>query len=168
MEHAVREATEGKVFGWVDYYYRQRHYISNNFLQHLGQTEALLPFYTWPLLSYKMRHDSSLFGGHIYRGIFDSYFPSLSRIPHASDISDKRSVRRKIARCARIWAQRLLPILARKGYLSLVNRKRAALVLAAGLAGNIRAEDYIFTLKRLCMMEERVRDASLDFEWEEI
>ena len=133
----------------VDYYYRQRHYISINFLQHLGQSEALLPFYSWPLLSYKMEHDSSLFDWTIYRRIFDTYFPSLSAIPHASDIPDNPSGGVKIARCARTWAQTHLPRLARKRCLSLIDRKFAAVVVVAGLAGNIRAENYIFTLRRL-------------------
>lgn len=168
MEHAVRKAASGKLFAWVDYYYRQRHYISNNFLQHLDQTEALLPFYTWQLLSYKMAHDSRLFGRDIYRRIFGTHFPLLAAIPHASDIPEKRSGAPRIARCAKSWAWQLLPALGRKSWLSLVNRKRAAIVVAAGLAGNIRAENYIFTLKRLCLIEERARAAALDVDWEAI
>ena len=168
MERAIQEAVPGKVFAWVDYYYRQRHYISINFLQHLGQSEALLPFYSWPLLSYKMEHDSSLFDWTIYRRIFDTYFPSLSAIPHASDIPDNPSGGVKIARCARTWAQTHLPRLARKRCLSLIDRKFAAVVVVAGLAGNIRAENYIFTLRRLSMLEDRVREADLNFDWEAI
>ena len=51
---------------------------------------------------------------------------------------------------------------------ALIDRKFAAVVVVAGLAGNIRAENYIFTLRRLSMLEDRVREADLNFDWEAI
>lgn len=59
MEKAVQEGSKiGKIFAWANFYYRLRYYTSNNFLQHLDITEALLPFYSYDTVAYKMEHDT--------------------------------------------------------------------------------------------------------------
>jgi len=169
MEKAVNEGARlGKVFGWADFYYRQRCYISNNFLQHLDLSEALLPFYSWPLLSYKLGHEYRNFGVNVYSGIFQKFFPSLANIPHAADQVSRRTVSTKVARWTKRWARQLLPLLLRKGWLSLLAKKRCALLAGAGLVGDVRAESAIFTIERLYLLEERIRAANLAFDWEAI
>ena len=92
MEQAVRKGSAtGRVFGWADFYYRQRLYISNNFLGHLRLSEAIVPFYNWELLSYKMEHDCRAFNRSVYERIFRRHFPPLSEIPHADDLATSES-----------------------------------------------------------------------------
>jgi hypothetical protein len=167
MERAVREgASIGKIFGWADYYYRQRLYISNNFLQHLGLTEALLPFYSWPLLAYKIEHDKRVFNSDIYDQIFAKYFTSLSKIPHTSDLPKHRRLR--VANCTKKWARQLLPKMYDTNWLPLLSKKQCVPLLLAGIVGHPGAERHIHNVRRLYLLEKRLRDASLDFDWEHI
>ena len=169
MERAVREGGSiGKIFGWADFYYRQRHYISNNFLQHLGQAEALLPFYSWALLSYKMQHDYTVFDREVYQQIFTRYFGTLAAIPHASDLVRPHSRSAKVAKCIRTWALQLLPKIFNRNCLSLLARKRSGLMALAGLAGDRRAESAILNFERFYLLEKRCRDASLNLDWQSI
>ena len=100
-------AVSSKVFSWADFYYRQRCYISNNFLQHLGTTEALTPFYNWDLLSYKMEHNYKSFNRNVYVKIFQRYFPALAKIPYEDHFPQDEKKRCSIARCAKTWAKQL-------------------------------------------------------------
>lgn len=169
MEEAVRKGSYiGKVFAWSDFYQRQRHYISNNFLQHIGVTEALLPFYSWNLLSYKMEHDYGVFDWNVYDRIFQRQFPELAKIPHVSSITPKKLRPSKVARCIKHWALQLLPVICNKNRLSLLSKKQCIPLTIAGLASFRRTEASIFTFKRLYLLEQRLRDASLDFDWEYI
>ncbi len=166
MEEAVKRGSViGKVFGWTDLYYRQRCYISNNFLEHLDITEAILPFYTWDLLSYKMRHDYRAFSRQVYERIFREYFPMLAEIPHANDLAPTVETPPPIARCERRWALQLLPRIAAGDWLSLLARKRCLLMSMAGVAGVRRVEESLGTFERLYLFERRVRDAGVDFDW---
>jgi hypothetical protein len=163
IEEAIREGSQiGKVFGWTDFYYIERYYISNNFLQHIELTEALLPFYSWALLSYKMEHDYRLFNRDIYYRIFQRYFPTLAKTPHASD--HMRPL--KVARCTKRWALQLLPIICNKNRLSLLSKGLCIPLTIAGIGGFRQAEHPILNFKRLYLLEQRLRDAGLDFDWE--
>ena len=167
MEEAVRQGSRmGKIFGWADFYYRQRLYISNNFHQHLGFAEALIPFYSWHLLNYKMVHDYRSFNRSVYRNIFRKHFPALSRIPHADDLPKQRGRQARIAQCARTWARQLLPVMCKKNRLTLLSRKHCIPRMFAGIAGVRRAEDLILFVQRLYVLEKQMTDAGLDFDWE--
>lgn len=167
MEEAVKKgASIGKTFAWADFYYRQRFYISNNFLQHIEITEALLPFYSWELFAYKMEHDSGLFNRDIYHRIFQTYFPKLAKIPHSSDLPAKKHQHDRVARCTKEWARQIFPIICNKKWLSLLQKRRCILRNIAGVAGLRRAESSIFLLERLYLLEKKARDAGLDFDWE--
>jgi hypothetical protein len=169
MEAAVRRGSRiGRIFGWADFYYRQRHYISNNFLQHRGLTEALLPFYSWALLAYKMEHGYGTFNHDVYKKIFHSYIPSLTDIPHAAEILKKRRRPAKVARCMQRWARELLPAIWGKGWLSLLSKNRCLLLSLAGIAGVQRVESSIFALERLYLLEKRARDEDIAFDWESL
>jgi asparagine synthase len=169
IEEAVREGSEiGKIFGWADFYFRQRLYISNNFLQHLDFVEALLPFYSWRLLSYKMRHNSRMFRPEVYDQIFTKYFPVLSRIPRADTLPRKETPHSNVANCTKQWARNLLPVMCSRKRLALLDRNWCAPRTLAGLAGFRRYEGTIRNFQRLYLLEETVRAAGLDFDWEHI
>ncbi len=167
MEMAVREGEKiGKVFGWQDFYYTHRFYISNNFLQHIGLTEALIPFYNWSLLSYKMEHDYRVFTMDTYRGIFQRYFPKLAEIPHFSGLPKKKKHHVSTARCTKQWAKELFPILSNNNFLSLLTKKLCIPFNMAGIAGIRQAKISIFTFKRLYLLEKEVKEAGLNFDWD--
>ena len=167
MEEAVQKGARiGKVFAWTHFFYRARYYISNNFLQHIGITEALLPFYSWELFSYKMEHDNKLFNRDVYQRIFQTYFPELAKIPHASDLHTKRRRHVGSPRCVKQWARQLFPVMCKKNWLSLLMKKRCIPLDIASIAGSRRAESTIFLLERLYLLEKSVKDADLDFDWE--
>ena len=169
METAVREGQRiGKVFNWADLFYRQRFYISNNFLQHISLTEGLLPFYSWELLSYKMNHDNRVFSREIYDMIFAGHFASIAKIPHASDLAQGKSQTPKPARCTKRWARQLLPKIANKNWLSLLAKRRSSLLAVAGMVNSSRFESSILTLQRLYLLEERARSSAIDFDWERL
>jgi hypothetical protein len=168
MEEAVRQGSRiGKIFGWADFYYRQRLYISNNFNQHLGITEALIPFYSWQLLNYKMAHDYQLFSRSVYKKIFQRHFPALAVIPHADEMP-KRIDRARIAGCVRTWAIRLVPALCSRNRLTLLCKNHCMPRTVAGIAGVSRVEGLILNVYRLYLLEERIRDAGLEFDWDGI
>ncbi|MDQ7786446.1 MAG: hypothetical protein RDU01_02455 [Thermodesulfovibrionales bacterium] len=167
MEKAVREGSRiGKIMGWQDFYYTHRFYISNNFLQHIALAEALLPFYSWSLLSYKMSHAYIIFNMDIYRKIFRTYFPALDRIPHANSLITGKRKSHKSARCTKQWSRQIIPLSGNGKHLSLLNKKWSIPLKVAGIAGIYRAERAIFLFERLYMLEKSARDAGLDFDWE--
>ena len=169
MEHAVKKGiTLGKVFAWADFYYRQRFYISNNFLQHSHLSDALLPFYSWNLLAYKMGHDYSVFTPEVYQGIFKRYFPRLSQIPRTSDTPPSRQKIFGVAQCTKRWAREIFPCVLTNQRLSLLEKKRCIPLMAAGMIGMRKAESSVFLFKRLHLLEETSRHFGVDFDWEAI
>ena len=169
MEVAIKKGSKyRKIFAWADFYYRQRHYISNNFLQHIGITEALLPFYSWKLLAYKMEHEYKIFSREIYHKIFQNYFPELAKIPHASDLYVKKNNYFGGAQCTKSWAKEILPIIYNKNFLSLLQKRVCVLHSVAGIAGIRKAESSIIFFKRLYLLEKSLRESRLEFDWDNI
>jgi asparagine synthetase B (glutamine-hydrolysing) len=168
MEKAVQRGSKiGKVFAWSDLYHRQRFYISNNFLQHVALTEALLPFYSWKLLAFKMEHDYRLFNREIYERLFEKHFPKLAKIPHASDLRRKKT-KSKVATITRRWARELLPTLCSKNRVSLLSKPRCIPTTVAGILGHRRTGTLMFLFHRVHLLEQRVRDAGLEIDWQHI
>jgi len=167
MEKAVRNGMKvGKVFSWTDLHFRQRYYISNNFLQHIGITEALLPFYSWSLINYKMNHDDALFSQNPFKQIFHKHFIHLSQIPHSDDLLSKKAQPSfGNARITKRWARRLLPKLMSKKWLSLLAKKQPILHTIASIGDIHRTEYTILRLQRLYLLEKRLKDAGLNFDW---
>ena len=169
MEYAVKQGTSlGKVFAWTDFYYRQRYYISNNFLQHLHISDSLLPFYSWNLLAYKMGHDYSVFTPEVYQRIFKRYFPRLSIIPRTSDTPPSRQKVFGVAQCTKQWAREILPCVFTNQRLSLLEKKRCIPLMLAGMIGMRKAESSVFLFKRLYLLEETSRHFGIDFDWDVI
>ena len=165
MEKAVRKASNmGKVFNWAAIYYRQRHYISNNFVQHIGISEALIPYYSWPLLSYKMEHEAQVFSRYIYQRIFQTHYPELAKIPYAEDLVFPKKTF-QAAQCTKQWAGQLLPLICNKNYLSLLQKRTCIPLTIAGFTYLQKAQTTLFLFKRLYLLEKRVKEAGLDFDW---
>jgi hypothetical protein len=165
MEKAVRKASNmGKVFNWAGIYYRQRHYISNNFIQHIGITEALIPYYSWPLLSYKMEHEDKIFSRYIYQRIFQTHYPELAKIPWAKDLVFPKKTFRA-ALCTKQWAGQILPLICKKNYLSLLQKGTCIPLNIAGFTHLQKAQTAIFLFKRLYLLEKKAKESGLDFDW---
>ena len=167
MEQAVQKGSHlGRVVGWTDLYYRKRYYISNNFIQHIDQTEALLPFYSLALISYKMSYDYSVFNRDIYHRVFHSHFQAIASIPHASDLPHKQLQPSRVAKCIKLWARHLPLTISNKNWLSLLSKNRCMLLAMAGMVGYRPVVSSIMAMQRLYLLEQRMRDAALDFNWE--
>jgi hypothetical protein len=192
LEELVRIGSPtAKVFNWAELYHRQRYYASNNFLQHLDVAEALLPFYSWGLISYKMAHPYRLFNDAVFAAIFRKHFPQLADITHSEYLRRERLQReghglgynvrewwnahRLVARCTTRWARHLLPIMGRKGWLDLL---RKDVCVPVTILGSTRfpqginrhlvpvVEKLMLNFERLYLLEQRAREAGVDFNWE--
>ena len=165
MERAVREGMKlGKIMTWQDFYYTHRFYISNNFLQHLGLAEALIPFYSWRLLSYKMKHDYRVFNMTTYEGIFQKYFPKLSSIPRAVETAKSRKPPN--AKCSKMWAREIMPDIVDRKRLTLLYKRLCMPLNLAGMVGITKAEKAIFNFRKLYLLEKKTRESGVDFDWE--
>jgi len=168
MEDAVRKwAQVGKLFACTNFYYRQRCYTSNNFLQHRELAEALLPFYSWSLFAYKMQHDDKVFSRTVYQRIFQKYFPEVSTIPHASDLPTNKR-KHTVSRHTRKWARQMFPLMFSRERLAFLPRAWGIPIDLAGIMGLYRVEDGVLLLERLYLLEKRVRDAGLHVDWDAI
>ena len=192
-ELVQRGARMSKVVDLVNFYHKQRYHISNNFLQHLGLAEALLPFYSWELLAYKVAHPYRVFNDAVYAAIFQRHFPKLAHIPHSDWVRQARLKQRahgltrglqdwwkgpqRVARCTRRWAQELLPIMRQNDWLNLL-AKETCIPLAVlgrssfpqGVSRNLVpiVEKMILSFQRFYLLEKRVRESGMHFDWWEI
>jgi hypothetical protein len=167
MERAVTAgAPIRKVFGWADMYYRQRYYMSNNFLQHAGLAEAIVPFYNWDALLCKFSNEYSLFSSEIYRRIFSKHFPALASVPHPSDI--QRSKVPPVARWTKRRARQLFGRISSKRWLSLLAKSRCRVLTMAALVGDRRVEEAILAFDRLYLLEQRTRSAGMSLDWDSL
>jgi hypothetical protein len=168
----VMSRAAGKAFAYADLYLRQRHYISNNFLQHLDVSEAVLPFYSWRLMAYKLAHSPVAFSPETYHRIFAQHYPQLADVPHASAVKTHQH-QAPLPECAVRWARGLLTPLCRPDWLSLLSKRTCLTLIALGAARlpsmNQRlapiVEDAVFTCRRIHLLERRVKNAGLRFEW---
>lgn len=173
MEQAAVHAP--KAFAWADLYFRQRHYISNNFLQHLDLAEVIAPFFAWSLLAYKLRSSSTNFDKDTYRLIFKRYFPRLADIPHSSDL--KPAARKTVpSKHSTRWARELLVPLTKRNSLELLAKPICLGLVTLGvsrLPSRSRAlapiiEDALLTCWRAHLLEQRLKERSVDFDWDRI
>ena len=161
-----------QVFGWADLYLRQRHYIASNFLQHLDSAEAVLPFYSWRLIAYKLAHSREAFSRLTYQRLFERHFPKLAAVPHAADLPDQRPGV-AVAECAVRWARELMVPLVKSGWLTALSTRQCLSLVSLGtsqlpavnehLAAVV--EDAVFTCRRLYLLEHRLRGAGFAFSW---
>jgi hypothetical protein len=173
----------GKTVEWFNLYSRQRFYISNNFLQHLSVSEALLPFYSWDLLDYKVSLPYRVFNDDVFLTIFRKYFPALAGIIHSETLRRERGLwggpstrlgrwmswrKERSSRTSARWARELLPVVKKGDYLSLLSQRRARALLMAGVIRHPVSESVVFFIKRLYLLEQRIRAEGLAFDWEQL
>jgi hypothetical protein len=168
LETAVeRGRPSGKPFLHVLFYNRQPYYIANNFLEHLDVSEAILPFYNAGLLKLRFSHDYSCFNWALYERLLRTQFPQIADIPHNSKLPVTSGIA-KVSGRSRRWAVRLLSVLAQPGRLSMVSRRKAIPRLLGVVAGRRDVEVVAVFLWRLWLLEKRLREANLEFDWERV
>src|SRR5690242_17627505 len=102
-----RGSALGKRFLYFDLFGRQRHYISNNFLQHLDLAEAVVPFYNPGLIADRFAYDYTCFNWELYELLLRTQFPAIGDIPHNARLPESKKPR-KISSASRQWATHLL------------------------------------------------------------
>ncbi|MDB5358133.1 MAG: hypothetical protein JWN24_4586 [Phycisphaerales bacterium] len=147
---------------------QQRHYMSNNILQHLNVAEALIPFFSWESIQFKMQNDAACFSYDVYGKLLDTYFPQMSHIPHNSKIACGNHSVVRPSRCTRKWAMAVLAGLPRSNCMSLLNRRKAVPRLIGALMGRRDVEVVAMFLYRLHLLDERCRRCGVAFDWDEI
>ena len=173
MGRAVAQGSRlGKALGWTDVYYRQRSLISHTFVDHLDLAEAVVPFYCWRMLQFSLEYDSRLFSRATYESILERHFPALAGTRHAGDFLPRNQRYAggmpvfRVARQTRQWARDLVSVIRDRDRLTLLNKKRCLALALAGVAGLARAEPSVRTIERLRLLEQRLRDSGVDFDWE--
>jgi hypothetical protein len=53
-------------------------------------------------------------------------------------------------------------------WLSLLSRRRATLLIMAALVGHPEAESALFVIKRLYLLEQRIRGEGVAFDWQRL
>ncbi|MFN6946564.1 MAG: hypothetical protein ACK4ND_16575 [Cytophagaceae bacterium] len=89
----------------------------------------------------------------------------MAEIPHASDLTDG-NIKQRVARCTKKWARSFFSAACSKKWLSILDKRWSVPVDLAGIIGLHRTEWAIFLIQRLYLLEKKVRDAGLDFDWE--
>ncbi|MCK7578200.1 MAG: hypothetical protein MZV65_22335 [Chromatiales bacterium] len=169
IDSAVTEGKRmGSVFAWADFYYRQRLYIANNFLQHMEFAEAILPFYSWSLLNFKIRHWGSDFDEQTYRILFEKKFPALASIPRSDTLQRSRRIRRKASIINRRWAKSELGNIASRRSLTLLNKPWCFPRLVSVLVGRSPHDYIVPRIMALGLLEAKMRQRGIDFEWDGI
>ncbi|HEX4796250.1 MAG TPA: hypothetical protein VH370_20845 [Humisphaera sp.] len=161
-------ADSGHAILGVNLVAQQRHFMSNNVLQHLHVAEAITPFYSWETIQYKMGIDAACFSYDLYRKLLDRFYPQMSKIPHNSALADKNVRQIKPSRWTKRWATTVLKDLARPGRLSLLSHRKAAPRLLGTLIGRREMDVVAMFLYRLHLLEDRLRRAEVQFDWREM
>ena len=158
----------GHPFCATSFFVRQRHYISNNFLQHLDVAEAIVPFTAWEVLQYKFQNDASCYTWETYEALFKTYFPEIAHVPHNLKMGEKNDLDPTPSRCTKTWARALLKGMSNSGCLPLINRRKALPRLVGALVGRRDVELVALFLYRLFLFEGRLRRAGVAFDWDAI
>lgn len=144
---------------------RQRHYLSNNFHQHMDVAEALIPFAAWEVVQFKLQNDAGIYSFATYDGLFRRFFPQIADVPHNSKMGAKNDLNPKPSRCTREWAAKVLKGLSGSQCLPLLSRRKSVPRLIGALLGSRDLEVVALFLYRLFMLDERLRRAGVDFDW---
>ncbi|MDB5293364.1 MAG: hypothetical protein JWL69_4605 [Phycisphaerales bacterium] len=158
----------GHAFFGTNVFVRQRHYLSNNFLQHIDIAEAIVPFTAWEVIQYKLNHDSSCFRWETYEALFRTYYPEIAHVPHNSTMGMKNDLNPKPSSATKKWAAAVLAALARSGCVPIMSRRRSVPRLLGALIGRRDVEVVAQFAYRLVMLDQRMRRAGLAFDWRAI
>jgi hypothetical protein len=158
----------GKPFPYIMWFNKHAFLVANNFLQHLDHAEAVMPLCTPSLFGLRFAHGYQTFNWDLYNYILGSRFPELANLPHNTKLQKGPRPRPPVSRCSKRWAAGLVNALtnpASGGMLSLVNRRKAIPRLLGVIAGRRDVEPVARFLKRLWLLERRLRRASVPFDW---
>jgi hypothetical protein len=153
---------------WVSLFAQQRHYMSSNILQHLHVAEAVSPFVNWESIQFKMQHDATCFSYDSYKKLLDRFFPQLSHIPHNSTLGAKNVRPSNPSRCTTQWARAVLSGLANPKCLPPLSRRKAIPRLIGAAMGRRDVEVVAMFLYRLFLLDQRLRKAGIEFDWNQI
>jgi hypothetical protein len=175
MKRAVRAGqAAGKPLMHVELYNRQRFYFANIFLQHLDAAEAMVPYYCWSLINYRMRHARSSFYPENYPLLFQRYVPQIAGIPHSSHFRDLAKASGKpvaepsAPRHLRGWSMDLLGALAVSSSASAIDRRKLLFRLPAGFLGKARYQNELMFLYKLHAFEQTLSACGVEVDWEKV
>ncbi|HET6248877.1 MAG TPA: asparagine synthase-related protein [Tepidisphaeraceae bacterium] len=164
---AVWEYT-GHAFLGVTLFFHQRYFMGNNVTQLLHVTDPIIPFASWELIDYKMQNDPSLYDYTMYKNLLADSFPEIAHIPHNCQMGAKNESSPRRSDCTTGWAAAALRAIMHKGNLSLLSRRKTLPRLLGSLAGRRDQEVLALFLYRLLLLENRLRQGGIMFDWNEI
>jgi len=169
-KHLARWQHTGHPFFCANLFVRQRHYFSNNFLQHMDVAEAIVPFTACEVIAFKLAHDSSCFGWETYEAMFDTFFPRIAHVPHNSKMGGARNELLDIhaSRCSPAWAAAVLAALRKSDRISIVSRRKSIPRLLGAMMGRYDVEIVATFLYRLLLLDDRLRRSGVAFDWRAI
>ncbi|HWE97455.1 MAG TPA: hypothetical protein VG269_26090 [Tepidisphaeraceae bacterium] len=167
-KHLARWQHTGRPFFGPLVYVRQRHFLSNNFLQHLDVAEGILPFTAWEIIQYKLQHDPACCGWETYEALFRAYFPQIAHVPHNSKMGARNDLNPKPSAATKTWAAATLRALCRSGCVPVLNRRKSIPRLIGALSGRRDVEVVAQFAYRLVMLDRRMAKSGLAFDWNAI
>jgi hypothetical protein len=166
--HVNRWQNTGHAIFALGVFVRQRHYLSNNFLQHMDVAEALIPFAAWDVVQYKLQTDPTVYSFATYDALFQTFFPEIADVPHNSKMGEKNAFVPKPSRCTKEWAAKVLKGLSTSQCLPLLSRRKSVPRLIGTLLGSRDLEVVALFLYRLFLLDQRLRRAGVEFDWKAI
>ena len=162
----ARHGQPHHLFAATALFVRQRHYLSNNFLQHLDVAEAIVPFHSFITLQNKFAYDDSCFAFETYEALLARLFPEIGAIPHNSRMGATNDLNPARSRATRQWCAAVLRGLSDRDRLPMVSRRKAIPRLLGALAGRRDVEVVPLFLYRLHLLDTRLRRRGLPIRWD--
>jgi hypothetical protein len=146
-----------------------RFYFSQIFLQHLAVAEARLPYYSWELINFRLRHAYRCFSPENYPMLFRRHFPRLAAIPHSSQLKPADVAERKRSapptRHLRAWSSAVARSIPRSSALAAVKKCHLFRCLASGMLGEPHHQARLTFLAKLQLLEQRLRRCGIEVNW---
>jgi hypothetical protein len=160
----------GSPIAYINLQLRHRLYYGLVFLSHRDLADAVLPFYSWDLVEYRLAHAPS-FRSDNYRLLFERHFPCLAHVPHDSQVPlphgmNGQDPAERITRHLTPWSWRLL------GRMIGTTRKTSAIVprkllrrLPRALIGTPRSQEEVIFLHKINLLEQRLARSNVRLDW---
>lgn len=147
---------------------RHRVYFGNNFVQHMAFAEPIVPFVNYELFRYKTQTDSDAFTLQNYAAMLARYFPKLADVPHNDTLPNTIKPGDKPSRAIPRWARAALLAIAMRNGLKILNRRKTIPRLMDAMRGGGRGEVVALFAYRLHLLEQRLRQAEIAFDWDHL
>ncbi len=157
-----REASRAIV--GTDLMFRQRFYMSNNFLQHLDRCDPVLPFATAALVAAKLAIPDGTLSFEGLRALLGRTFPEIGDVPHTKDVARAAPRIRLSSYTKRRWALEIAGKLARGHTLGPLDRKVLVPRLLAGTVDG-RYEFVAEVAMRFAIIEALSEQLGLETPW---